>query len=574
MVIQGRSSYLRVWLLVTSVSPLRAYLFKGGFAVFGKQRSSAGAGNANSSSKSSGGTSGGADGAATGAGNRTSDTSGGGGSDGLIVNLWIQDREKSPIWSLAQLGAYLDAHPEIVDPVPLEPLQPNGTPESSSSAGGGGARGRKRTFADAWADMRASASLVLAAGLASMRAAAANASAPPNGPFEYFGLDFVLDSALRPRMLEVNAVPSMARRQHSGCAGPKSTSDCKLVTPGPGSSGNSSGGSGGSSLLDGFDEQKEVFVHDMLKILGLPVDRPSREPAGGGSGTASAALRRASVALGGGKGVGDETVSGNGAGGSAAGASGAATGAGDAQRRRWRSRNRRNWRRRLAESAESVPEPLRALLCGGGEAEAGAAAGGGGEFGCVRCLTAGDLTVLADVESELENVGRFVPVHDLMLAHRLNEVAAEADTAGSVDGATGGAPTDGGSSGSGGGGGSMDEAVAAARSRVRATYLENDAGVWQKLYRTWKTLTDQGVPVRDLEVMQYFTTNSKLPAAKPLQLDRTDYIMSAWLRTREEAEGDATLMAACNGRTAEQQLGGVDPCLVATLKRLVSHCYL
>eukprot|EP00775_Hariotina_reticulata_P003824 gene3824-4082_t len=149
LVIAGRSSYLRLWLLVTSINPLRAYLFQGGFVIFGKQK-----GQSKGLTATASGSAGEAAAAAGGSNSSSSST------DDLIVNLWIQDRNKSSIWSLQQLELYLNAHPET------------------------------------------SASLVLAAALPKMRAAAAAASAPQQGMFEQFGLDFVLDAHLRPWLLE------------------------------------------------------------------------------------------------------------------------------------------------------------------------------------------------------------------------------------------------------------------------------------------------------------------------------------------------------------------------------------
>jgi hypothetical protein len=598
MVIGGRSSYLRVWLLVTSVSPLRAYLFKGGFAIFGKQRGG------NSSSSSSSNTTA----APIGAGqpkeaarSSSSSSSGAVGQD-FIVNLWMQDREKSPIWSLAQLEAYLDKHPEVVTPASPdaspEPAQPAGThrhrrrhwraalgkqqqsktddsetstvtrAEAAAAAAGGAAAGRRRTFADAWADMRAASSLVLAAALPAMRAAAANASAPPGGAFEYFGLDFVLDDSLRPKLLEVNAVPSMARRRRTDCAGRKSVDECTLSAATladlkGGSSGKSSGSSGSgrgsgkrSSLLDGFDEQKEAFVHDMLKILGLPVDAA----AGGAKMSPAAALRAAAVALGGG-GPRNATSGGSGE----------------------TSEQAARRRRRLA----AVPPELKALMCDGSSTSGGNSEPDASAFACVKCLLPSDLAALADVERELENLGRFEPAHDLILAHTLNRVASRRRDGGSSSSSSGsGSSADAaagdGKDGQGEGGGGGDDAgqqqaatAAVAEAELQAAYRADDIGVWRRLRRAWQALTARRLPVRDLEVTQHFTTDSRLPPAAPLRLDRGDYLTSAWLRVRAEAEGEGGMVAAaCGGGGGTGAGGRLGACMQARLKRLVTHCYL
>jgi hypothetical protein len=653
MEIGGRSSYLRVWLLVTSVTPLRAYLFKGGFVIFGKQRG----GN---------GTSPGASGAAAVPAGRAGNGTAGSGDD-LIVNLWLQDRSKSSIWSLARLEAHLDAHPEAVVPVPpllapgpaeevedaggggdggaaAQPARarsgarrallraggggtaPNPRATAGSSGGGsgdaaGGGAGRRRTFADAWEDMRSAATLALAAGLPSMRAAAVNASVPPNGAFEYFGLDFVLDASLRPRLLEVNAVPSMARRRRSGCAGRKSSSNCDLrggggaaaaKSSGKSSSGSTSSSSGGGGLVDGFDEQKEAFIHDMLKILGLPIDAPPKRRPGagkgrgsGGAGGTAAALQAAAEALGvsrwrsgsAGRNSSSRGTSGGG-GGAAAAAAAKAKPAGSESRgggggsgggaRRLRLERRVVHRALLA----SVPKAIAELMCpsgrgGGGAAAAAAspAAGATDEFACFSCLRPSDLADLADAELELENVGRFEPAHDLVLAHALNGVASEAKPGGVSGGAAGAAGGEGGGSsgGKGGGGGSGKDGdsgkggggpgsahratVAAAHAHMRAAYLQDDTGVWQRLHRTWQALTSQRLPVRDLEVMEHFTTDAALPPAAPLPLGRRDYLMAAWLRAREEP----AVRRACAGGGGGS---GSAACVAAKLRRVVRHCYL
>ena len=564
LAIGGRSSYLRVWLLVTSVAPLRAYLFRGGFAIFGKQKG------ANATAAAAGGGGGNSSRSEGAGGNSSSSSSSGSGSsstDDLIVNLWIQDREKSPIWSLAQLEAHLKQHPEAVAPLPLPAVAPAPAGMPAAAAGGaeagagagaaerrgalrrrllqqrrgrrrrleaaaeggggtGGAGGgaaapppRRRTFADAWADMRDAASLVLAAGLPSMRAAAANASAPPGAGFEYFGLDFVLDASLRPKMLEVNAVPSMARRKSSGCAGARAGADeCKLSA-----TATAGAGAAGGGLVDGFDEQKEAFVHDMLKILGLPVDAAPPEGgssgssgASGGGGGAADALRAAAAALGG------NESSGGGADSSGGGGS----------------------------KAAEPPAELRKLLCSG-SGSSDSSSSSEDAFACPKCLTASDLAALADAEAELANVGRFEPACDLILAHKINRAAAadEGDSGDAGDGAAGAAAAAAAATDEGSGGGG--------------------AGVWQRLHRTWAALAGGGAPPPP-------PAAARLPPPAPLPLRRSDYVMSAWLRARQDAAGGA--LTGCGGKSGGggggDGGGSLDACTLAKLKRLVEHCYL
>ena len=59
---------------------------------------------------------------------------------------------------------------------------------------------------------RSAAGLALAAGQRSMQIGAAEYPHPPGTAFEVTGVDFLVDSAMRPWLLEFNAVPSMARQ--------------------------------------------------------------------------------------------------------------------------------------------------------------------------------------------------------------------------------------------------------------------------------------------------------------------------------------------------------------------------
>jgi hypothetical protein len=605
MVIAGRSSYLRLWLLVTSVSPLRAYLFKGGFAIFGKQK---GGSSSNATA---------ADGLANNSSSSNSST------DGLIVNLWIQDRDKSPIWSLQQLEQHLDKHPELVLPLPAEQQQQQ--------------QQQGRTFADAWSDMQQSASLVLAASLPAMREAAANASAPPQGAFEYFGLDYVLDAHLRPWLLEVNAIPSMARRQRGACVGKNATADCKLrsVPVGGNSSSSSNSSKGGAAAADDFDDQKEYFMHDMLVLLGLPVDPPTAAAAAAaGNGDGLTLLRKSAAAAAAAAGVGgssgarrlllqwlgsrrllgqtqrklhqvvqpdrsarrhrhhyrDASVTAAGPhqpGKPAAAAANASANEqlqlSDKEQQQQGAKQQQQqqqlgalvlqgWEGPVPKLSE-LPAEVQAALC---PSRSSSSSGSGQSFACISCLTADDLAALAAAEAELQRAGRFEPVYDVITAHSLSSrsagplppeaAAAAAGDAGSNSSAAADSPS--------------SPAAAAAAAVSGEEYLSGERSVWQKLHDTWLALSTSGVGVRDLEIMKFYTTSSKVAAGQQLQLTRQDYVMSAWLRVRQQLLQDA---AECKQAGAAAGSGGAlggrqqvlgASCVTKMLKQLVSQCFI
>ena len=51
-----------------------------------------------------------------------------------------------------------------------------------------------------------------AAGLNAMRGATRMLGAPPGSSFEVFGVDMLVDTDFRPWLVEINAVPSLARK--------------------------------------------------------------------------------------------------------------------------------------------------------------------------------------------------------------------------------------------------------------------------------------------------------------------------------------------------------------------------
>lgn len=171
----------------------RAYVWDGGVVVFGAQQ-------------------------AGGSAARPSD---------LIVNLWTQDREAAAPWSLAQLEAHV------------------------RSTGGDAAPARLR------ARMHAALAAALAAALPAARREAAALPGFQGGSFEVLGADFLLDATLRPWLVEVNALPSLARKVIGG--GGSGTSAT--------SSSSSSSGGHGSQAANHFDVQKEGFVRALLQLL-------------------------------------------------------------------------------------------------------------------------------------------------------------------------------------------------------------------------------------------------------------------------------------------------------------------
>jgi hypothetical protein len=192
-------------------------------------------------------------------------------------------------------------------------------------------------------------------------------------------------------------------------------------------------------------------------------------------------------------------------------------------------------------------------------------------------LAADDLAALAAAEGELQRAGRFVPVHDLITAHSMNkaalqEAAASPTAAAAVPGSVTGDATAAAGAAAGGGDRKSTEGASAATAAGLGlpadgagthppadSYLSENPGVWQKLYLAWKGMSQGHVGVRDLAIMKYYSTESQVHADTALQLQRVDYVMSAWLRVRRE-EG-------CAGQQDAE-------CVVSRLQLLLSKCYM
>lgn len=199
--------------------PARAYLFDGGVVVFGQQQR---AGQSN---------------------------------DALIVNLWTQDRSAAAPWSLAQLEGYLAAQSSNSSSSSDAGASNSSGARTADAAGnnsgaGGGAGAVRRLRSRLHASVAAS----LAAALPNVRRSAAALPGFQGGSFEVLGIDFLVDASLQPWLVEVNFLPSMARKL-VGCN----------ATSAPTASGSSSAA---CQQENPFDVQKERFVQALLGLLG------------------------------------------------------------------------------------------------------------------------------------------------------------------------------------------------------------------------------------------------------------------------------------------------------------------
>lgn len=132
----------------------------------------------------------------------------------LIVNLFLQDRSKAKDpWSMHQLKEYL--HKET---------------------------GSNAAFDRIWDNVRESIAKTLVAAIPNVRKTVKDLKYYQGGNFEVLGIDFILDSNRKPWLIEVNYLPSMARKV-IGCV------------------------KGGTCSTSVFDTQKEKLLQGILHIL-------------------------------------------------------------------------------------------------------------------------------------------------------------------------------------------------------------------------------------------------------------------------------------------------------------------
>lgn len=186
--IANRPFYIRVWAVVIGLYPLKLYLYDGGVVVFGSEQNNT-----------------------TTSGNKNVND-----PNNMIVNLWTQDRKAALPWGFPQLKAH------IADDAVYNTLM--GKLQTSLAA----------TVASAYPAMQ--------------RRTASSAPGHQGGSLEIIGVDYLVDDFMHPWLVEVNWLPSLARKVlQCGNNDNDNDNDCQYGNP--------------------FDIEKQKFVSSLLQLL-------------------------------------------------------------------------------------------------------------------------------------------------------------------------------------------------------------------------------------------------------------------------------------------------------------------
>lgn len=191
--VHGRRFYVRLWVIVTGTTPLKVHLFDGGVVIFGSVNK------------------------------KRTDVDMPADDEEYIVNLWTQDREASQPWSVHTFQEHIN-----------------------------NVTGSTASFDRMWARMQKIIGYTYAAGLNAMRGATKTLGAPPGSSFEVFGVDMLVDTDFRPWLVEINAVPSLARKVVD--CDDAASKECHHA----------------KHAANAFDTEKVALMHGIFQLLQTP----------------------------------------------------------------------------------------------------------------------------------------------------------------------------------------------------------------------------------------------------------------------------------------------------------------